>query len=617
MRFTSRSPLRPSFSPLAVVILVLLFSGQAFAPVGAVSIPSAEVSYRTSIRGVVLDKDTALPIPDALIEIADLSVATFSDHQGQFSMTEVPIPEAMVRATVTIKAQGLGNWTLANVRLFDKDTLILEAQLESDPVTILIPEINYEERYDRGLSIPLSAFSDAGAGGTQQLLPETIRVRVTGQVARCNLNAPYKVEVVDFRQYVKNVLPNEWYASWPTESLRAGGLAAKMYAWQLISIGGRYEDADVFDSVCDQVYVAGVEYASTNNAIDFTWDWRLTRADGRLFRTHYLDWYWRCQNYGWQGFCIGQWDTNYHALGNKGYDKLTWDEMIYRYYWNSTLSYIPELPPFKFQLHFYGNGWGDYDRVKIPLLDANQGSLPVNIGAADFTIEWWMKADIDENLSPLCSSAGNAWMDGNILFDRDLFVDGEHGDYGISLTQGTIAFGVSHGALSSTLCGTMPVADQKWHHIAVTRRSIDGLLRIFVDGKLDQESIGPVGDISYRPGRSSTSPDQEPYLVIGARKSDQGLAFQGWLDEIRISNILRYEAPFQPPKAPFITDGNTMALYHFDEGFGNRIGDSSLAQGGPSDGTRHYGGHPNNGPEWEVSSLSTLTHAAYLPSIMK
>jgi hypothetical protein len=616
MSFSTTPHRRVAFSPLVIFFFAVSFSSYGFSGIDLASLP-AQVSYSTSIVGRIIDKSKTLPISGARIEVPDLNLSTWSDGQGQFFLTRIPIPEALFRTRVKIQAEGFGDWTVVDVRLFNKDTLILDAQLEADPVTILIPEINRDERYGPEFLSLLSSLGGFGSTESMPSLPDTIRIRVTGQVAHCNQDLPYTVEVVDFKQYVKNVLPNEWYASWPRESLRAGALAAKMYTWQIVANGGRYDDADVYDSVCDQVYIAGVEYASTNNAVEFTWNWRLTHPDGSLFRTHYLDWYWRCRDYGWQGFCIGQWDTLYHALGNNGYDKLSWDEMIFRYYWNSSLSYIPTIPPSKFMLHFYGNGWGDLDRVKIPLEHAELGSLPANIGATDFTIEWWMKANLDENPSPACSPGEDHWKDGRIIFDRDLFEDGDYGDYGIALTQGTIAFGVKNGTGAATLCGTIPVADREWHHIAVTRQQSDGLLRIFVDGKLDRELLGPPGDISYRAGRNSADPDQEPYLVIAARKSDEGLAFRGWLDEIRISNIIRYTSAFELPQAPFINDENTTALYHFDEGHGNRIEDASLAQGGPSDGIRFYGGDPYNGPEWEVSTLFVPPHAIFLPVIIR
>jgi hypothetical protein len=390
-------------------------------------------------------------------------------------------------------------------------------------------------------------------------------------------------------------------------------MAAKMYAWQIVADGGRYEDADVYDSICDQVYIPGASYSSTNNAIEFTWNWRLTHSsDGSLFRTHYMDWYWRCQNLGWQGFCMGQWDTYYHSTGNNGYEKLNWDEMIFQYYWDSELSFVPILPLALFNLRFYGNGWGDFDRVKILLDDPSGGGLPVDVGDTDLTIEWWMFARVEDNPSSPCTPGDDNWTAGNIIFDRDVPGDGDFGEYGISLANGVIAFGVNNGTTSETLCGLINVADGDWHHVAVTRSFIDGLMRLYIDGALDQEVVGPPGDISYRDGRTAQDPDQDPYLIIGARKSDLGLGYNGIIDEIRISNVLRYTGNFQPSLVPFMTDAQTMALYHFDRGYGNTIFDTASAAGGPSNGIRNYGGDPENGPEWQMSMLF-LFHQLFMP----
>jgi hypothetical protein len=556
------------------------------------------------INGQVLSKLDETPIPEASVRLIDFGLTTYTDNNGYFSISNLAIPEFIHPTTISIQASGYGVWRIEGVRLVATDTLILEAKLETEPTTIIVPGINPDRDFKPDL---LQAYMLQPASALSQMdlpLPKSIRVRITNNVAVCNLNASYTVEVVDFKEYVRNVLPNEWYVTWPAESLRAGAMAAKMYAWQLQADGGRYDDADVFDSVCDQVYIPGVAYGSTNRAIDFTWNWRLTHSDdGTLFRTHYLDWFWRCQDYEWDGYCMGQWDTYYHATGNNGYDKLTWDEMLFEYYWDSELSYIPHLPPANFHLRFYGNAWGDYDRVKILIDDSQNGNLPIDVGNTDFTIEWWMKALSSENTSPSCTPGEEHWMDGNVILDRDVPGDGDYGEYGISIMDGRIAFGVNNGSTSQTLCGTIPISDNRWHHVALTRHFEDGLMQIFIDGVLDAEVVGPTGDISYRDGRTPENPDQDPYLILGARKLDQGLAFSGWIDEFRISNTIRYTDSFSLPGEPFITDENTLALYHFDTGYGNLIQDHSGAVDGPSNGIRIYGGDPKNGPEWEVSSL--------------
>ena len=89
--------------------------------------------------------------------------------------------------------------------------------------------------------------------------------------------------------------------------------------------------------------------------------------------------------------------------------------------------------------------------------------------------------------------------------------------------------------------------------------------------------VDQTGDISYRDGRSAGATN-EPYLVIGAEKHDAGGAypsFNGYVDEVRISNTVRYTGNFTRPSGAFGTDGNTVGLYHFNEGSGTSVGDSS------------------------------------------
>jgi hypothetical protein len=78
-------------------------------------------------------------------------------------------------------------------------------------------------------------------------------------------------------------------------------------------------------------------------------------------------------------------------------------------------------------------------------------------------------------------------------------------------------------------------------------------------------------------------------------------ALAGFLDELRFSARLRYDAPFDRPRAPHVADAGTAALYHFDEGVGDRVLDASRHPDGPSDGVLHYGGDPP-GPEWYAES---------------
>jgi hypothetical protein len=130
---------------------------------------------------------------------------------------------------------------------------------------------------------PSSAASACGSYVSETVPPRTIRVFRSATGA---------VETVDFRAYVKNVLSREWISSWTTESLRAGALAVKHYAWyQVLHWRGYVNEAgecfDVFDSTRDQHYdPTRPTYASMAAAVDATWGTRALKG-GRIFATYY------------------------------------------------------------------------------------------------------------------------------------------------------------------------------------------------------------------------------------------------------------------------------------------------------------------------------------------
>lgn len=258
-----------------------------------------------------------------------------------------------------------------------------------------------------------------------------------------------------------------------------------------------------------------------------------------------------------------------------------------------------------YALRFFGNGVDDIDRVKIPI---DNPEKPADIGF-DFTIEFQMKAELADNPLGADATEGNNddWVMGHVIVDRDIFGNGDYGDYGISIANGKIAFGVNKGTNSYTIIGNTNVADGNWHHIAVTRNQTTGELQIFVDGVLDKSAITSVtGDISYRNNRP-TEWVNDPYIVIGAEKHDYDNnnypSFNGFFDELRLSNVVRYTTNYTPI-IRFADDANTVALYHFDEGEGNIVYDSAEISGDNSNGLIHYGGTPA-GPLWVLNDIQS------------
>ncbi len=589
-----------SHRKLAVLFLAALLA------VLALIIPAvAYTDESTAIHGLVSEAASGVAVADALIEIPALGLSTRSNSRGEFSWSALSISGDFQAVTVQIQAAGYGNWTLENVRILRSETLILEAELKDTPQTITVPPPSNERPMGFAAAAERAPMLFAMGGAEDISIPETIRVRVTGNPI-CNLSLNYTVEVIDFKEYVKHVLPNEWISSWPWESLRSGAMATKMYAWYWVAAGGKWSDADVYDSTCDQVYNPAVSYASTNQAVDDTWNWRLTRDD-LLIQTQYRAYAYQCGS----ADCMGQWDSRDLALSG-----WVWDEILFYFYEGTALTQVWN-PPGGYSLRFDGIYNDTENRVLIPVDDpaTNDPGPPVDVGGEDFTLEFWIKASPGENNTPAASCGANiAWQQGNLLFDRDR--NGADRDFGLSLANGQVVFGVSgDGTGDLSICGTSDLADDNWHHVAVQRRLSDGYMWLYVDGVMEAEVDGPEGDISYPddavppdtcgPSGTSSCTPYDPMLAIGAEKHRMDAAspsFIGWLDEIRFSNVLRYSSDFSPPADPFVTDADTVALYTLNEGYGNLIHDTSGATGGPSDGTRIYGG-AINGPEWSLDTV--------------
>jgi len=91
-----------------------------------------------------------------------------------------------------------------------------------------------------------------------------------------------------------------------------------------------------------------------------------------------------------------------------------------------------------------------------------------------------------------------------------------------------------------------------WHHIAAVFEQVFdvvGVMSIYTDGWLDVQQVVGVGH--------TVNNSAEP-LVVGEH-------FRGQIDEVRISATARYTDTFAVPDSPFACDGETMALWHFDE----------------------------------------------------
>ncbi len=139
--------------------------------------------------------------------------------------------------------------------------------------------------------------------------PKTIRVLRTYKTdAPAGIRG--KVQKVDFEKYVATVMAVEWPEHYPLETLKAGAIATKQFAWYYIlnprgqtkKIDGKKVCYDVEDSTVDQ-YFKPEKYAPGKPkgpapdsrimaAIDATWDislrkYRISDVASRMFLTGY------------------------------------------------------------------------------------------------------------------------------------------------------------------------------------------------------------------------------------------------------------------------------------------------------------------------------------------
>ena len=100
------------------------------------------------------------------------------------------------------------------------------------------------------------------------------------------------IETVDFKTYVKVVMAAEWPPYWQTESLRAGAVTVKQYAWYqaMHYRGGTTADGcyDLVDNANDQIYSPETRTpaASHIQAVESTW-WESITKDGTFIKTAY------------------------------------------------------------------------------------------------------------------------------------------------------------------------------------------------------------------------------------------------------------------------------------------------------------------------------------------
>ena len=166
----------------------------------------------------------------------------------------------------------------------------------------------------------------------------------------------------------------------------------------------------------------------------------------------------------------------------------------------------------------------------------------------------------------------------SVTTDSWIYSLGSNGGLGTVAEERQWRFAVVYEQLGwFQLASPTPAALQRRVHVAGVCDRTE--FRLYVDGQLSGPPASTVG-MKFR-GREGV-----PNI---------GYKFQGMIDELRVSNIARYAQDFTPP-ARHRPDAHTFALYHFDEGRGNVVRDSS--------GNNHHG--RITGAKWVRADASAV-----------
>ncbi len=191
-----------------------------------------------------------------------------------------------------------------------------------------------------------------------------------------------------------------------------------------------------------------------------------------------------------------------------------------------------------------------------------------------YTMEAWIKPTSFEFAGRIISKMSGSDNSTSILVRSEKLYGTD--DYVVNYSFGVVNSGNS--------CSYHTIFQQKqipadrvdeitsWQHIAGVVQT-DGKLDIFVNGKRSTMNFNSITGVCSR----------DMAIQVGARVLDSNSVdgyFNGVVDEMRISNISRYEENFNVPSEPFQADEYDIVHYHFD-------GDLDDVSGNNHDGVKN------------------------------
>lgn len=400
--------------------------------------------------------------------------------------------------------------------------------------------------------------------------PTTIRVGITPYV-NCSewvFDDRPVTEVIemDLRDYVKNVLPNEWVNTWPAEALRSGAVAVKMFAWWRINLTAQYpgvfrpEGVDVVDNTCDQVFFPNSHRPPTNAAVDFTWPYRL-HWEERVQEIHFLAYDFQCadaqasQGGGWFR-CLPQWTTK--DMADQG---ASWQVMINQFYSPISISITSDILA---NTNVIRNGAFDLGTQNWSVLGGAQGA-GVNGGVFSFYRGTTGGAAVLRQDIPVLVAGGSPLklkikLGNSSAVPKQVTVKLLRSDGGATARSCTFTIPPNVPLQKYTVWGTTPAA---WSglRVEVSGDSADNTPAYLVDGV----------NLSYRPLAAPATPcipplPGQPVIVTPAAGLTYGHDFTVVMTEGKTNHVAGYDAAFHIQiddssgfGSPVLDNGSNMA----------------------------------------------------------
>jgi peptidoglycan hydrolase-like amidase len=144
------------------------------------------------------------------------------------------------------------------------------------------------------------------------------------------------VQTVPFVQYCQDVLPNEWMPSWDLDSLMAGAMAIKMFAWyhhlHPVTIDGFTFDVD--NTVNFQAFRYLSRQPETNRAVYSVQRFAYTKPNGEIIELNYRAGIRNSPNYQYRNAQkMAQWGSQFWAERGR-----TYLQILQFYYQNRNLA---------------------------------------------------------------------------------------------------------------------------------------------------------------------------------------------------------------------------------------------------------------------------------------